>query len=154
MNIDEFNTYLTSLPDEIMDVAPDIVAEAAVEYYKDAFRKKAFDGEMWVAGKPKKRGSLLVDTGNLMNSIQAAEVNRDKVVIQAGNEMVRYAKVHNEGFTGEVTVIKGGKHKKVVKGGDIFTRHMNIPKRQFMGESRELAEIIKTQIDAELDRIL
>ena len=44
MNIKELNNYLQSLPEEIISDAAEIVAETATEYYKSAFKKKAFDG--------------------------------------------------------------------------------------------------------------
>ena len=163
MNIDEFNDYLKSLPEQIRDAVPRIVAREAVQYYKDRFREKAWT-DAWVAGKPKKGGSLLVQSGALVNSIRASEVSPDRVVISAGNDKVPYARVHNEGSHEIVTVpahtrIKGGKNKKTVKGGDIstvksHTRHMNIPQRQFMGINDDLSNKIKEVIDNALDNIL
>ncbi len=168
MNLDEFNNYLRNIPEKIRDIAPGIVAETSVEYFKERFKEKAFDGEEWAAGKPKRTGSLLVESGNLMNSIRPAEVSPERVVISAGNQQVPYAKVHNEGFNGEVTVKshirrkKGRKttqkNKNVLYGGDSmvsqYTRKMSIIKRQFMGESKELAERIKTRLDEAVKHIL
>ena len=105
MNFNELENYLSSLPDKILDDAAEIVAETATSYYKERFREKAFDGNPWAPAKiPRRNGSLLIDSGNLMGSIRPAYVGRDKVVISAGNDKVDYAKVHNEGFTGRVTV--------------------------------------------------
>ena len=167
MNLEEFNEYLRNIPEKINEVAPTIVAETAVEYYKQRFEEKAFDGKEWDKGKPKKRGSLLVESGNLMNSIRPAEVGPERVVISAGNAHVPYAKVHNEGFDGEVTVKshirrkKGStprKNKNVLYGGDALVtehkRNMHVVKRQFLGESKELADRIKTRLDDAIDNIL
>lgn len=67
MNIKELNNYLQSLPEEIISDAAEIVAETATEYYKSAFKKKAFDGNPWTPAKvPKTTGSLLIDSGALV----------------------------------------------------------------------------------------
>ena len=103
MDFNELENYLGSLPDKILDDAAEIVAETATAYYKETFRRKAFDGNPWAPAKvPRQNGSLLIDSGNLLNSIRPAYVGRDKVVISAGNDKVDYAKVHNEGFIGRV----------------------------------------------------
>ena len=73
MNIKELNNYLQSLPEEIISDAAEIVVETATEYYKSAFKKKAFDGNPWTPAKaPKTTGSLLIDSGALVNSIRPA----------------------------------------------------------------------------------
>ena len=51
MNIKELNNYLQSLPEEIISDAAEIVAETATDYYKSAFKKKAFDGTPWTPAK-------------------------------------------------------------------------------------------------------
>lgn len=95
---EDLEKFLQELPDKVMDDTAEIVSETAVEYFKGAFTKKAFDGNPWDEGAPKKRGTLLVDSANLLNSIQPVEVSRERVVISAGNDKVDYAKVHNEGY--------------------------------------------------------
>ena len=162
MNIEEFNNYLQTIPGQIMEYVPDIVAETAVEYFKETFTKKAFDGNPWVQGRPKRRGSLLVQSGNLMNSIQPAEISPERVVISAGNPQVQYAQAHNEGVDKTVQVkerykIKGG--GKTLKGKNFSVikahkRKINIPKRQFMGDSAELNDIIKEKIDNLINNML
>lgn len=90
MNIEELNNYLQSLPEEIISDAAEIVAETATEYYKSAFKKKAFDGNPWTPAKvPKTTGSLLIDSGALVNSIRPAVITPQRVVISAGNEKGR-----------------------------------------------------------------
>ena len=166
MDIDEFKNYLKALPEKILSTAPAIVSETAVEYYKERFAVKGFDGSPWIPGRPKKSGSLLVQSGNLMNSIRPAYVGPDKVVISAGNAQVPYAQVHNEGFEGDVAIqsyvrsTKGKANKKKADAGDApgtvkaHTRHMKIPKRQFMGYSRDMADRIKKRLDEAIDGIL
>ena len=121
MNFSDLENYLGSLPDKVLDDAAQIVAETATEYYKERFREKAFDGNPWAPAKvPRRNGSLLIDSGNLLGSIRPAYVGRDKVVISAGNDKVDYAQVHNEGFTGQVTVSAHVRH--TAKHGDVQVR--------------------------------
>ena len=106
MNIKELEDYLRTMPDRLMGDAAEIVAETATEYFKETFRKKAFDGNPWAPARTaKKRGSLLVDSGAMMNSIRPLVISPQRVVIAAGNQKVTYAKVHNEGFDGEVVAV-------------------------------------------------
>ncbi len=100
----DLEDFLDQLPNEVMDDAAEVVAETAVSYFKDSFTRKGFDGNPWKEENPKPRGSLMVESGNLMNSITPKEITRERVVISAGNDKVNYAKPHNEGFTGEVTI--------------------------------------------------
>lgn len=142
MDFNELENYLTTLPDQVLDNAAAIVAETATEYFKGRFRDKEFDGNPWAPAKaPRRSGSLLIDSGNLLNSIRPAYTGRDKVVISAGNDKVDYAGVHNEGYTGPVVV--SSHVRRTRKYGDVnvkeHTRQANIPQRQFMGESDELA---------------
>ena len=167
MELEEFGAYLKALPAKIESAAPAVVAETAVEYYKERFKEKAFDGAPWVPGRPKKSGSLLVQSGNLMNSIRPDYVGPDKVIISAGNAQVPYAKVHNEGFEGDVAVKsyvrstkKSQASKKEKDAGDApgtvkaHTRHMKIPQRPFMGDARELSDRIKDRLNAAISSIL
>lgn len=128
---------------------PKLVAEDAAEYSRRRFAEKNFDGKPW---KPLSknyrptRGTLLVRSGALLNSVRVVSVSQEKVVIGAGNSKVPYAQVHNEGFSGSVVVkthsrrMKGGKTVRVKS----HNRRMNIPRRQFMGNCPELERKLKT----------
>ena len=148
MNIKELEDYLRTVPDELMGDTAEIVAETATEYFKETFRKKAFDGNPWAPAKTaKKRGSLLIDSGALLNSIRPIVITKDRVVIAAGNQKVTYAKVHNEGYDGEVQVPA---HTRRTKKGSTnvkaHSRMVHIIQRQFMGDSEELNDRIKGRI--------
>ena len=135
--------------------APRIIARTATEYYKQRFREKSWDGKPWPAlsknYKPK-RGSMMVRTSKLMNSIQESTVTPGKVVISAGNSKVPYARIHNEGGVikraarSEVfnrNRNKKGRFRKGTKAGKGFTFRagtINMPKRQYMGFTQELNE--------------
>ncbi|MGP1436267.1 MAG: phage virion morphogenesis protein [Phocaeicola sp.] len=155
MNIKELNKYLQSLPEEILSDAADIVAETATEYYQSTFKNKAFDGNPWAPAKvPKKTGSLLIDSGALMNSIRPAVITPQRVVISAGNEKVDYVRAHNEGFAGAVHVPA---HTRKTKEKEVFvkahTRNAHIPRREFMGDSKELNEQIHDRIAGYIDSL-
>ena len=134
MQLSELQTYLKSLPEQIKKNAAQIVAVTATEYFKDSFHRKSFNGRPWPQGRPKRKGSLLVASGALMNSIRPSHVSEDRVVISAGNQKVQYAQVHNEGFVGNVNV-------------RAHQRTMRVPARPFMGDSKELNLLIKKKID-------
>lgn len=156
MDFNDLSNYLTSLPDQILDNASQIVAETATEYYKERFKEKVFDGNPWAPAKvPRRNGSLLINSGNLLNSIRPAYIGHDKVVISAGNDKVDYAQVHNEGYSGSVIV--PAHVRRTRKYGDVnvkeHTRDTNIPQRQFMGESDELANIIHERIEKAINKL-
>ena len=156
MTWNELADYFLKVAEEAGEALPQIVAEEATEYYKDTFNKKGFDGNLWPEAKnEKKTGSLLVESGALVNSIQPSLISPDKVVISAGNEEVTYAKAHNEGFKGQVTVPA---HTRRTKHGPVNVDQHNkqtiLPRRQFMGESKELAARMVERIETFLGNIL
>ena len=133
-----------------------IIAETSVEYFQDTFRHKAFDGNPWAPPRvPKRSGSLLVQSGALLNSIRPVLVSPERIVIAAGNEKVDYARMHNEGFKGSVTVPA---HIRHTRRGDQtvrqHTRSVNIPQRQFIGGARELETELQKRIEAYVESVL
>lgn len=124
----------------------DIIAETATEYFKQRFSDKDFDSNPWNTDtkKVKTTGSLLVDSGAMLNSIRPAIVSKTEVVISAGDSKVDYAQVHNEGFVGNVTVPAHTRKGHAVKS---HTRAVNIPQRQFMGNAKELVTDIMKRIE-------
>lgn len=157
MSPDQFNDYLEQLPNEIAADAAEIIAETATEYFKESFTRKGFDGQNWQPAKvPKTTGSLLVDTSQLVNSIRPTVVSPERVVISAGNDHVAYAKTHNEGYKGPITVPA---HTRVSRKGKPHTvrshvRIVDIVQRRFMGSARELNERMRERIEARLQTII
>lgn len=143
---------LIGLKNEILEAVPDIIAETAIEYFQDTFRLKAFDGTPWPDFSPGYRhrtnGSLMIDSAALLNSIRPSLVSRERVVISAGNEKVPYAQVHNEGFVGKVIVPT---HTRNTKGGNVqvkaHDRNVRLPKRQFLGDAKELEQQLCQRIE-------
>lgn len=143
--------------------APAIIAKTAVEYYKESFRTKGFDGKPWPAlskrYKPK-RGSMMVRSSKLMNSIRDTQTTPERVVISAGNSQIPYARIHNEGgqiqraARSEIFVRNRhtrGKKAKAFGGMGLYKKGttagkgltfkaytVRIPQRQFMGHALAL----------------
>lgn len=146
MNFKELEAYFETLPDRVLEDAAEIVAETAVEYFKETFSRKGYDGVAWLPPKhPKRTGSLMVESGALLNSIHPSLISRERVIISAGNNKVPYARVHNEGFTGWVNVPAHTRKGKQVKA---HQREMRIPQRQYMGKAKEVAQRIHDRLQA------
>lgn len=123
---------LAELQIDMQDVAS-IAGMSGVSYFKGSFRKKSFDGKKWQEAKvdkdkKRKRGSLMVDSSALMNSVRIAQATPESVVWAAGNDKIAYAEVHNEGG-------------RAGRGAGF-----DMPQRQFMGEAEELETIITKRI--------
>lgn len=152
----EIDKLLENQMEEILQGTAQIVAETSVEYFQNTFRTKKFDGNPWAPPRvPKRSGSLLVQSGALLNSIRPVLVSPERIVIAAGNEKVDYARVHNEGFKGSVTVPA---HIRHTQRGDQtvrqHTRNVNIPQRQFIGAARELENDLQERIEAYVESVL
>lgn len=138
---------------------PEVVAEEAVEYSRTRFSEKAFDGKPWKPVSPKykpRRGTLMVRSSELLNSIHVSQVTPQKVVISAGNSKAPYAQVHNEGFTGSVVIPAHDRRTKKGKTVQVkaHKRMMRIPQRQFLGACPELERILKREAEALFKSIL
>ena len=157
MSPEQFNDYLERLPDSIAADFAEIAAETATEYFKESFTRKGFDGQNWQPAKiPKTTGSLLVDTSQLVNSIRPTIVSPERVIISAGNDHVAYAKIHNEGYKGPVTVPA---HTRVSRKGKPHSvrshvRIVDIIQRRFMGTASELNDRMRERIEARIQTIL
>ena len=143
---------------------PAIIGKTSVEYYKEAFRKKGFDGKPWPAlskrYKPK-RGSMMIRSSKLRNSIKETERTDSKVVISAGNSKIPYARIHNEGGViqraarSELFIRNRNKANnrfrkgtKAGRGLSFKASQIRIPQRQYMGYAFELNERIIRRIVA------
>lgn len=97
-----------------------VLGNNAVNYFKiDTFNKQAFDGDKWKELKKPTDRRKLVKTGRMRQSIRV--LKRSSRYIQVGTD-VPYAQYHNE----------GSKY---------------IPKRQFIGKSRQLNRINEKTIN-------
>lgn len=144
---------------QAVEALPDLVAEEAAEYSRTRFSEKAFDGKPWKPASPKykpRRGTLMVRSGALLNSIHVAQVTPQKVVISAGNSKAPYAQVHNEGFMGSVVVPAHARRTKKGKTVQVkaHKRMTSISRRQFLGACPELERILKREAEALFKSIL
>ena len=136
---------------------PDVVAETALEDFRENFQTQSFNGVGWRPLSPKyarkKRRStsrILTNTAALQHSMRETIKEPSRVRITAGNSKVPYARVHNEGYTGLQKVPTYQNRNFMGKGKHVtikaHTRRMNIPKRQFMGRTTGLKSKIKQRI--------
>jgi len=164
--------------DQAFSAFPDIIAETAVEHFKEGFISKSWEGVPWAPYKNKKRepkkGSLMMRTNNLFSSIRPSEVNPSLVTISAGSPKVPYARIHNEGgvinkaarsetfvrnrYTkgkkakafGGMGLYKGG--TKAGKGLTFKAHSITMPQRQFMGVSASLNLRIMNRLKAAFNK--
>jgi phage gpG-like protein len=125
---------------------PSIMANTGLQYFTNSFRIGSFDGKPWkevqrrIPGTPEykypkksdlqrhKRGILIGKTRNLLHDV-AHSVRKKTWQEVVFGVAASYAAYHNEG---------SGK----------------IPKRQFMGNSKELNDKLKKNINFEMKRML
>jgi len=150
----------------------------AVNFSLDNFKRQGFlssSFEPWkpVKGKNKngRKWAILVKRGRLKRSLRILREERSAVVVGSSKP---YAKAHNEGFQGTVTVpahkratysyskvgtgkftLKGKERVKTVskvegyKDVKTYQRRMNLPRRRFLGDSPYLDTKITRMIAAE-----
>ncbi len=160
-NNDKINAWFDKFEHKFDYRLPQIVEETAVEFTKENFVNKSFDGKPWPQTKrPNPKGSLMVRSGALLNSIRPVETSPRRVLIAAGNSKVPYARIHNEGGVIEQAArsetfvrnrYKKGPKSKYFGGMGAFrkgttdgqgltfkARTINMPQRKFMGHSAVL----------------
>lgn len=136
---------------------PHVISSTAIEYYKERFTAKNWDGKAWpqygarrkLAGKSvrePRRGSLMMRSNNLFASIRESVNTPQRVRISAGSGKVPYARIHNEGSYMTQRVGTYTNNNFMGKGKPVsikaHSRSMNMPKRQYMGHSAVLNQRI------------
>lgn len=128
----------------------------AVNFIKRRFVDKNWkdkNTEPWEARKREGRGSLLARSGRLKRSIR--KLTSGNYFVYIGTD-VPYAQIHNEGGEIDKTVnvkshnrTRGGRTAKV----KAHSRKMkiNMPKRQFMGDSEYLAKGLEMMLQRAVD---
>lgn len=143
----------------VMVKVPRKVGDTAVMFTKERFRRQAWldhRSKRWKKRKPGSRRNkgraILVDKARLKRSIRVKRAASSSVTIGSN---VPYAKAHNEGVRGTVSVkahSRNVNNKKVTVGA--HTKKMNLPKRQFMGKSQYLDKRIKRVIASQILKAL
>jgi len=130
-----------------------------LQFTDDRFREQGWKDESltpWAIRKSNKDAgrSILIKSGLLRRSNRIISKTEHSITI--GSD-VPYAKAHNDGFHGPVTVkahTRKGFSKSLKVIGDIqvksFTRNMNFPERRFMGTSATLKKQIRDLITDEV----
>jgi len=138
------------------------VEAAALRFVDDNFRNQGWEGQAWP--KIERDGTILVKSGDLRRGFYSEKYNGN---IHIKNE-IPYAKAHNEGFEGKVSIKahKRGKFQKMgAKKKKLSTmevrahaRMMRFKKRQYApypgSESRTLNSSINIIIDKHIHDIL
>lgn len=156
---------------------PRIMGTEAVNHFKNSFRIEAFEDdwsrpERWKArsgfDKNKKRRAILTKTARLKRSIRITTLGGNFVIVGTN---VPYAKIHNEGGKVNVPVTKKMRrffwamYYQNKKSPEVAMRwkslaitkrtsiQINMPKRQFMGESKFLDKKITDFLLKEFQKI-
>lgn len=143
---------------KVRESIPRRVGAEGVRFFKQSFKWQGFKQSLALTrwqnrkgGKRNKGRALLIDTGRLRRSIRVTGSGADYV--RVGTD-VPYARIHNEGgrITGTASVRPHKRKGRPVKG---HTRNvnLNIPKRQFMGNSKFFNDHMIGEIQRELLRI-
>lgn len=122
---------------------PRVLAADTKKYFVDSFNKQEWEGQKWkepkrkekTGGSSRNQSATLVQSGRLrravINSLQSATFENISFKVVD----VKYAKVHNEGL-----------HAGRGAGFDM-------PKRTFMGDTKELRKIQRNKIKQYIDNI-
>lgn len=161
---------------------PGVLGTVAVNFFKDSFRRQGWRDRSFTpwakrsadSNKKKKGRAILIRSGRLRNSIHIISATPQMIAVGTS---VPYAQAHNEGYKSSVTVRahSRSKYKKVKEEyttrtgkvanrttrqntGTTFqvrshTRKMNLPQRQFMGDSEVMSMKIDKTIMLAIDQI-
>jgi len=169
----KFDKVLKNMQD-MKKVLPAKLGATGTVFFNNSFRNQGFTDRvltLWEKRKGSRRDSgrnILVKTGRLKgavnNSLKIATWDQIKWKIPGGE--VPYAAIHNNGGTilkkSRAGVVRLGLTKKFEHTGR-FTKEgklhikktvligahtINMPKRQFIGDSQKLREIFKNKIDS------
>lgn len=172
---DDFNEILKDYKAQKLRLMQQVAA-IALTFFKTSFVNQGFTDttlQKWQtrSGGPKNKGrAVLVDRGILKRGIRLKGVTSSNATIGV-DPAIKYATIHNEGGTIPITPKMrrffwamyykfGGKQKKVPEQA-LYWRNMaltskteiEIPKRQFIGDSRTLDKNALAFVTAELNKI-
>jgi phage gpG-like protein len=117
---------------------PIALAEATQQYFNKSFSNQAWNGYPWQIRKPQKPVNtkpILYKTGALKNAVSKSLVKTDFKTLKFQVQNIPYAAVHNNG-------LKAGRG-----------RCFQMPQRQYMGHTEELANIQKKIIKTYISKL-
>lgn len=118
-----------------------LMGKTAKTFFYDSFRKQGFEDKTVTKWAPRKKDdkragrAILVKSGDLRRSIRFDTVNKSNLSVRIASDLP-YARIHNEGLTGNAF----GKAP------------FKMPKRQFIGDSYQLNEKVKKVIVTQLNK--
>ncbi|WP_394749495.1 phage virion morphogenesis protein [Spongiimicrobium salis] len=134
----------------------------AVNFFKRNFRRGGFVDRpfrRWKeSGDKRKGGKTLVRSGRLRRNIKILRINGTKITIGVPKN-IKYARIHNEG--GKIKITPKMRRKfwamYIETGNDMYKgmaltkkTHIEIPQRQYIGNSKALEVSIKRLLVKEL----
>lgn len=176
-NSDKMNQILANF-NQLKHDLPQIIANDAQKFFGDSFKNQGFTNgglHRWAKRKSNKDEgrAILVKSGVLRRAVMnsARVISFDKIQFVVG---LPYASVHNDGGTFKRKAhVKTSTSSRAVTHTGIFTGSQTTqrthkiagqhgvgantatyPKRQFMGESKELREMIRKKINFAVKNIL
>ena len=157
----------------VINALPRLIGNEAIKFFQSQMMKeqdvKGRDYQKRGYERRLQRGKrILSDRGNLFNSIEILNISSDSVEIGVDDTVLGYAQIHNEGGQIQVTAnMKGffwAKHYEANKRDDeddaSFYKAMalkrkgdtlDIPKREFIGESELLTKHIEQAVQDFID---
>jgi phage gpG-like protein len=168
---DNFSPKLKAII-RLLERLPDIAGTEAVSFFKERFEEQGWrDGSFTAWDRKKEDNGYPVlrsqNTNGLVDTIHWVRSGEQSVTILAGGPDKPYARIHNEG--GVITVpvtpkmrkwawamynrTKNPKYKAIALQKK-STMRIIMPKRQYMGNSRDLVKRIETVIQNNIKRIL
>ncbi|RWX03375.1 phage virion morphogenesis protein [Flavobacterium cerinum] len=146
---------------------PQQIAITAVNFFKRNFDREGFVDQPFQKWKPLKnprdRGrKILTKSGRLKRGLKKLQVSRNKVIVGIGND-IKYAQLQNDG--GRIPITPKMRRyfwamfkqtgNEYYKGLALTKKtHIDIPKRQFIGDSKAIVVTIDRLIVKELKRSL
>jgi phage gpG-like protein len=131
----EFEKIVAKLEKAKNDLPKKVASDIRI-YFLGSFKKQGWDGQKWKEVKRREKENqtkkdkkpILIQSGTLRRAVNESVRKETWDEIRLGID-VEYAKYHNEGTD-------------------------KIPKRQFMGSSKELDEKIKKRIEREIKKVI
>ncbi len=164
MNLAELEQKIVKFAQQVKDAQglaiPQEVASAAEDFVMDNFQNQSWEGQAWEPSK----GTILVKSGALRRGVETVVAHGYVKLIND----VPYARVHNDGFDGTVSVpgyekstyadvgsgtfTKKGKEKMLkMKTGSIkvnaHSKKMKVKRRQFMPTAESPSPTLNKRID-------
>lgn len=162
-NSRQFNILLQEY-NQLRNRLPNKIAITAVNFFKRNFKVGGFVDkpfQKWKKSQMNKR-TTMVQSGNLRRAIKKLRVSRNRVVVGIGQH-IPYAQIHNEGgqipITPKMRRFFWAKFKETGKEhwknmALTKKKHLEIPQRKFIGDTKALEITIERMMIKELKTLI